>query len=287
MPSSSTLVSMVRACAFVMLLAVLASPWLASLAHASSKKDEKKDEAAAISQIAMTKAKAGDFKLCAELYQQAYRTDPAFLGYLYSAARCSQKGGDLDGAERAYRALLARAPADHQLVSRARKHIDEVLEARKTPPVVEKPSVEKPPIKKPPAAVKPPAPLPKPATPVVVPKPAPPGSWKTAAGWSSLVASAAALGFGGWLLADGLAARSELAERLDERDGGLVVSMTPQEAHDDEEAYRDRLLWGGVVAGAGLLVGAAGGWMLATVPDSPKITLLPGPTGLRLIVAWR
>jgi hypothetical protein len=46
-------------------------------------------EAAALSQVAATKNDAGEFKLCAEFYLQAFRTDPAYLAYLFGAARCS------------------------------------------------------------------------------------------------------------------------------------------------------------------------------------------------------
>lgn len=90
-----------------------------------------KQEAAALSVVAGAKAKSGDYKLCAEMYAQCYRMDPSFLGYLYSAARCAQKGGQLDLAERHYRAFLLRAPKEHPLRPRTDKHMVEIMAARK------------------------------------------------------------------------------------------------------------------------------------------------------------
>ncbi len=88
------------------------------------------DEAAAVSIVAATKAKAGDFAMCRELFLQAYRLDPAFLGYLYSAARCAHKGGDLDAAERDYRAFVERAAAEDPMRERADQHLEEIYARR-------------------------------------------------------------------------------------------------------------------------------------------------------------
>ncbi len=265
----------------------------------------KKDEAAAISQIAMTKAKAGDYKLCAELYHQAYRTDPAFLGYLYSAARCAQKGGNLDAAERDFRALLRRAPADHELAPRAQKHIEEVLKTRaEAPPIAEPPkgtagkgdagkgdagkgdagkgrAGQGAPSGKGAAAggtgpgvVKKAEPLPKPAT------------WKRPTGLAGLVAGGLAVAVGGWLLVDGSMARADLVERLDNRKDGLVVGMTPAEARADEEDYQSSLRLGAIAAGGGLVLAGVGGWLLATAPQK-KVSLLPTTNGVALVIGWR
>ena len=239
------------------------------------------NEAAAISQVAMAKAKEGDFKLCAELYRQAYRTNPAFLGYLYSAARCAQKGGDLDSAERDYRSLLARAPADDPLVPRARLHVEDVLKARRSAPA-------------PVAAPAPVVPTPAPSPAQVVPLPAaasetaqPAPAWRRPAGWAGIVIGASATALGAWWLVQGWEQRSDLKERLDARTDGLVVGLTPDQAHADEKAYRATLQRGALFAAGGLLVGGVGAWLMATAPTPVAVTVLPAPDGLLLQLAWR
>lgn len=88
------------------------------------------NEAAAVSMVAAQKAKVGEYKLCRDLFRQAYQLDPSYLGYLYSAGRCAQKANDLDAAEHDYRAFLARATAGHALRDRATGHLDEIFAAR-------------------------------------------------------------------------------------------------------------------------------------------------------------
>ena len=252
--------------------------WPAAAAAAGNIKPV--DEAAAISQIAMVKAKTGDFKLCAELYHQAYRINPAFLGYLYSAARCAQKGGDLDAAERDYRALLARAPADNELVPRASRHIEEVLAVRRAAPAP-KPVVK-------PGKPVPVAPKPAKKPPPTVVAPAQPASdWQRPAGWVGVAVGGAALALGGWWLVDGLGQRGDLMERLDNRKGGLVAGITYTEAQAAEDDYRGALQRGAIAAGSGLLLGGIGAWLLAAAPEAPAVSLLPAPGGFRLRLAWR
>lgn len=246
---------------------------------AAATKIKASDEAAAISQIAMAKAKAGDFKLCAELYGQAYRTNPAFLGYLYSAARCAQKGGDLDAAERDYRSLLARAPADDDLAKRARVHIEAVLQARA--------NAKPPPSPTPPVgAVAQPAPAAVARLPAAVSE-TNPDAWQRPTGWAAVVLGGTAAALGVWWIADGLRQRADLQERLDVRTDGLVIGMTPAEAHADEDAYGATLNRGIAFAAGGLLVGGLGTWLLATAPESVALRVLPAPDGFLLRLAWR
>jgi len=116
------------------LLCVIALVVLLPLA-ATAAPTNKADEAAALSVVAASKAKSGAYAMCADLYVQAYRLDPSYLGYLYSAARCWQKAKRIDDAERGYRAFLKRAPKEHPLHSRARSHLDEIIENRGKTPV--------------------------------------------------------------------------------------------------------------------------------------------------------
>lgn len=101
-----------------------------SASTAPAQSASKIEEAAALSVVAAAKAKAGQHTLCAEIFVQAYRLDPSYLGYLYSAARCYQKAKALDASEQGYRAFLARAPAEHPLRSRADAHLAEIIKQR-------------------------------------------------------------------------------------------------------------------------------------------------------------
>ncbi len=88
-------------------------------------------EAAAISHVAHTKAKAGEYVLAAQLYEQAYTTDPKVPGYLFSAARCLHKAGRLDAAEALYYRVLGKLGAQAELANTTRSRIAEVRAARR------------------------------------------------------------------------------------------------------------------------------------------------------------
>lgn len=90
-----------------------------------------KAQAAAISHVAHSKAKAGDFVLAAQLYEQAYKTDPSVPGYAFSAARCLHKAGRLDAAEAAYYRLLGTLKGDDKLAMATRARLAEVRSARR------------------------------------------------------------------------------------------------------------------------------------------------------------
>ena len=214
-----------------------------------------RDEAAAISLVAAAKAKAGEFALCASLYQQAYRLDPGYLAYLFSAARCGQKSGDVDGAERDYRAFLSRSPAADPLAEKARGFLDEILAVRRAAMLPD----ERPRATGAGAAAA--VVLPQAATPVTPlagPSAAAVQGGVVAAarpadglGWALLAGGAVALGTGGWLAAGGLGDRATLVDDLAHAPNGLIIAESPAQARVRDDAWRTK-------AGAGISVGVAG-----------------------------
>lgn len=257
--------------------------WVASLCGlllalptwaAPPRKKSGKDEAAAISQVAARKHEAGDFPLCASLYHQAWRADPLFLGFLFSAARCEQKAGDLDASERDFKQFLNLSPDDEPLNEKARTFLGEIAEARKQLDAQKKAeeaqrkAEEKPP--EPPILVKP-----------LPPEPSRTVAWTTTVGGGALVLAGAAL------LASGFSQRSDLRDRLTSKDGkGLITDTTPQEAHDAEFDYRLRLGLGATCAALGVMAVGTGVWLFGR---PQQVTLVPGPTaaGLGLQYAWQ
>ncbi len=250
-----------------------------------SKNRAAQEQAAALSQVAAAKNEAGDFKLCAEFYHQAYRTDPTFLGYLFSAARCEQKAGDLDAAERDFRQFLARAPKEDELVAKASAYLDEILaERQKARPVDKQAPADKPAPVEPPAAV----------TPVQAPSQTPPSSGN-GLGWAVLGGGAALAAVGAYLVADGLAARAALEDDLALPQGGIITKLSPSEARDRESSYRTRLGLGGGLVGLGVAALGAGVWLLVRTPSDVAVApaLLPSGqagrsvVGLGLTLGWR
>lgn len=270
--------------------------WLPAVALAGPS-TAKRTEAAAISQVAAAKAAQGKFDLCAELYHQAYRVDPSFLGYLYSAGRCEQKGGKIDAAERDYRAFLARAPADDAVAARARAHLDAILEQRAKAPPPEPAQVTPPANDAPAPAVAPDPPRPAPVPAAATPPPAAigagapvptPADWKRPVGWACVGTGSALLVAGGAFAVLGWMDRADLQSRLDQRSEGLIVGMTPAEAHAAERDYRGRYALGGILGGVGALAVATGAWMWATAPQtSVGLQALPGGAAVRLSATWR
>ncbi len=242
---------------------------------APPRKKSGKDEAAAISQVAARKHDAGDFPLCASLYHQAWRADPLFLGFLFSAARCEQKAGDLESAERDYKQFLNLSPDDEALNDKARAFLAEIAEARKQLDAQKKAEEAQ---KK--AEEKPPEP------PVVLVKPLPPEPSHVLA-WTTTLSGGALVLAGGALLASGFSQRGDLEDQLARKDGkGLITDMTPEQAHDAESKYRWRLGLGATAAVLGVAAVGTGVWLFGR---AQQVTLVPGPTaaGLGLHVAWR
>jgi tetratricopeptide (TPR) repeat protein len=254
-------------------VAVTCALLLASPALAAPRKKSSKDEAAAISQVAARKHEAGDFALCANLYHQAYRTDSTYLGYLFSAARCAQKAGDLDGAERDYRLFLELSPDGEPLNEKAHAFLTEVAEARKVAEAQKKAAEEAEASRN---VVVPP---------LVVIKPAPPQE-SHALAWTATVGGGLLVVAGGVLIAQAASLRSDLKAQLSHHEPGLVVGLTPAQAHDQESTYRTRMGLGTGVAVLGLAAAGAGIWLFGR---PQQVTLVPGPTaaGAGLAFAWR
>ena len=223
-----------------------------------------KDEAAAISLVAASKAKAGEFALCASLYQQAYRQDPSYLAYLFSAARCAQKDSNFDAAERDYRAFLARSPATDPLVEKARTNLDEILGRRRAAAV---PDEQARPPASPAAAALPPAVTltagsagtPAGDAQIAPPLAAGPAAWPN---WAWLAGGTLAVAGGGWLVAGGVADRAALSSDLAHPANGLIVGVTPSQAHARDVAWRTSVGAGAALAIAGAAAASWGGWQV-------------------------
>lgn len=267
-----------------------------------------KDEAAAISQVAGAKAKAGEFAMCAALFQQAYAKDPSYLAYLFSAARCAQKAGDLDAAERDFRTYLARCPKGDKLADKAQQYLGEILEERRKAPPAPAPSAPAPQSAAPNGPPGPPeAPVqaePKGGTPVesrpnaeklpdatpqlpavhqVEPVPGRGGLW-LALGGVALLAGGAVL----WSQGQGQA--SDLEAELGRRGDGLVLGMSHAEAQSRQDDANRAIGLGIGLAATGALLAAAGGWWWLSSPGQPEgkavLRLGPGPAPLGLALQW-
>ena len=244
-----------------------------------------KEEAAAISQVASAKHQAGEFGLCAELFHQAYDKDPTYLAYVFSAARCLHKKGDLDAAERDYRQFLARSPRGAPLVDKAQEFLDQLLEerarlaaeAKKAAAATPVPTVVQPvvvPAEVTPAAVahsEPPAPVRAPLTTV---------QW---AGWGLAATGLASVIAGGYLLSLGQADKAELEAALQHPKTALIVAITPAEARARDEAWRGSMRAGFLAAGLGMA--ALGGGLILALKTPAQVSL--GVDGIQIAWHWR
>ncbi|MBI5609009.1 MAG: hypothetical protein HY902_09015 [Deltaproteobacteria bacterium] len=279
------------ACQLIALPALLL-PGAAHAAKPSVKNN--KEEAAAISQIAEEKNNSGDFAMCGELFQKAYRLDPSYLGYLFSAARCEQKAGQLDAAERDFRLFIARTPEGDKLAEKARKYLDEILEERKKPaPVEAKPvepkAAETKPVEVKPAEAKPAegagttpeVTLPKTGEPTV-----PPRAWMATIGGATLAVVGAAL------IGLGMAQRADLqADLTAQSDGGLITSTTPAAARDRESSYRTAMYSGAACVAIGAAATSLGLWWWRETPTAEpsktaRLWLVPTLGGAQLGLAF-
>ncbi len=244
-----------------------------------------KEEAAAISQVATAKHQAGDFGLCAELFHQAYDKDPTYLPYLFSAARCLHKKGDLDAAERDYRQFLARSPKGAQLVDKAQEYLDQLLAARKQ--LKAAPAVDPKPVDPKPADSRPadPAPAAPPTVVAVAPPPAPaerPMTGLQRIGWVAVGLGVVGVGPGAWALASASADRAALHQELAPTDSKLVVGLTRAEAQTRADLIGGRTTMGAVATGAGVVLAAAGAWLALRGPAEVAVAA----DGVQLTLCW-
>jgi len=226
------------------------------------------EEAAAISVVAHSKSASRDYTLCADLYHQAYALDPKFIGYLYSAARCEQKGGLLDRAEKHYRVVLQRSPEETSIARRAGEHLREIMEIRKATPL---PQMEERPVE-----------VAQPVSPPEFPKPNLSARW----GWSLLtVAAVASLG-GGWVVEKGYENKGILEEKLSNLSQGYIVGLTRDQALADEREYRSQYGVGGVLIGVGVTSLVLGGWCLKKGVVPLGLFATPGGAIVQGTFAW-
>jgi tetratricopeptide (TPR) repeat protein len=109
---------------FAPLLPLVALCWvLATAAPSTASATNKATEAAAISHVAHGKATSGKWTAAAELYMQAYRTDPKVLGYLRSGATSYFKAGAWQEAIDTYELLLDRLPNNDEGRVKARERL--------------------------------------------------------------------------------------------------------------------------------------------------------------------
>ncbi len=79
-----------------------------------------------IAAIAKARAKAGSFKLAAQMFHEAFKIDATEWSYLFSAGRCEQLGGQLVASEATYTRFLQVAPGGHALRDRAIRELTQV-----------------------------------------------------------------------------------------------------------------------------------------------------------------
>lgn len=250
-------------------LAAVTLPF-AALAHGS----EATDDAASLAVVAAAKGRAGEFAACAELYGQAYRLRPSSVGYLYSAARCAQRGGARAAAERDYRAFLARAPTADALRPHAIDHLREL-----TGPAAQ--AVD--------SGVSRPAPRSSAATTLAARADPRPVVRNNTAGWTAVGLSAALMVVGGWFAWDAQDRASELEARFVPPPGRQRITGIDYATAVAEADIIDRTgAVGFALIGLGAVTGAAAGWLFASAESPPVLagwSIQPLPTGIK--AAWR
>ncbi len=256
------------------LVTCLCALWLALTATAQT--PSVKDRAAAASIMAKGELDAGRFAKAAELYHQAFAIDPAEPGYLFSAARAADKGGDLPAAERDYTAFLKSAPPKHEKYESAQNYLLDVrsriaqalylqVQEMKAKEEAAKAQAAADPAKMSAAAT----PAAKPVTSPVVTKPAPPGdTWKKPTGYAALGLGVVGIGLGAALIVSG------------NSDGKTAAATGDVDAG---RSANGKVMTGGVALGVGAAVAAVGGWLWWTAPASTVVAASPLPGGAQLV----
>jgi len=232
----------------------------------------KKTEAAALSTVAISKAKAKKFAVAASMFHEAYKIDPETHGYLYSAARAAHKAKDWAAAEKDYRKFIANAPGDHPFMANANRHLGTVVAARQAH-AKEKKAEEA--VAREKAADK------AKAAPVVAKKSAPAGGGPGAASYAAL-GGGALLAIGGAVV---LVMRSGDADQLNsDLDAGSIAEKDAQEQLDSINT-RGTLGYG--LIGAGVVAAGVGAYLLMSAPDKTASALGVDPLNRRLLVTLR
>lgn len=260
-------------------------------ANAMAAQLSKAEEAAAVSIAARAKAREGRFGLCATMYHEAWRMDPKQPGYLYSAARCEQKAGQLAKAERDYLAFMKTVSAGHQMYGRANQHLREVraaqarqLAKRRAAAVRQgkdkgKGAKNKPPVK---------------ATARKVPKPngGAAGGVRRGAddgallGWTVAGTGAALSGVGIWLLMDAASRIADLEQRLTRDGDNPITAISHDDAVAEQDAANLRRGLGFALTGVGVAGVGLGAWLALRDPGPRQVLLLPMGRGAALRVRF-
>ena len=294
-------------------LAIMSGIVVPASACAQGADGEKRAMASSV--LARGELDAGNFDKAAELYHSAFKLHAAEPGYLYSAARAEEKGGDLVGAERDYQLFLKVAPPKHEKYEAAKNNLLQVrsqvavglqkqLDAMKTaaaaqavtPAAGAAPSAAAQPVPAapPPAAAPVPAAAPAKSHAVATPAAAPPavkaeagaapGAWKRTAGYGALGIGAVGVGLGAWMMSSGNAAGEKAVDGA--KAAGLDEAARSKLLQDARDA--DAQIGTGTVAlGVGAGLAAVGGWLWWTAPQAATVAVVPTPHGVRAVVALR
>jgi len=259
----------------------------------------KAEEAAALSVVAKSKADAGEFALAAELYQQAFRSDPAELGYLYSAARCWHKAVRWTEAEAAYDDFIKRAAPDHPQRAKALQFVEEVRKAKHDDAARQKAldelkleqarlAEERQKLQAQQQHAAQAEAARKQAEQDLAARLAAQGDSNTAAlrpiGLAAAGGGVVLAGVGAWLLWTGLDSADQLQADLARKDGAGKITGIPREAAVTKRsvAVRDQVV-GGALMAVGVLAGGVGGWLAL---DSGKAKVAVGPDGATVAFAF-
>jgi len=249
----------------------------------------KAEEAAAISYVAASKAKAKQWRLCSQLYRQAATIDPATVEYLYSAALCESKAKRWQEAEKAWEIFLRRAPTSHALRAKASKRWQQAKEERKkaadaAQQAAKRAAEQKAAQKAAAAAAAKLAAERKAKADAAARARAAAGTTRLLA-WGGVGAGVVAAAAGGWLTFDALDQADALEEQLNNKDSaGKVVGIDRDDALARQESANTRMAIGVSLMTVGAVMAGAGIWWLSGQPATSSAVV---PTGRGLVWAVR
>lgn len=266
------------------------------------------EKAAALSIVGRQKGRDGDYRICAELYHQAFETDPSLPAYLYSAALCETRAELLDRAETSWRRFLSVAAADEPLRSKATGHLEGVRMAQRhaalaaqaaatrraareertaqerrasaavSPPAAVTPAAASLPAQPWAAAGEGPAATGAPPPTVQLGQPA----WLRPIAWFGVGGGVALTGLGVWFVTDATQKAAALSGQLAiQGPGGGIVGVTREQALERQRAANLRLGLGGALSLAGVAAAVAGAWVLL-VPEAGDVGMRPEISGRTL-----
>ena len=221
----------------------------------------------------------GDAALAAQLFGDAWKSNPAKPTLLLRAARAAQEAGLHDPAVASLQQFLRVAPPNDPDRAEAQVRLDALTKPKSpttaplttTSPVVTTPEVKLTPVVAPSVMV-----------PTVVAKPAPPPKSRTAA-WVTIAAGGAVLLTGGILAVTAMSDKSSLDSALAQTQHGLVSGVSFNDATARNDSIVHRNIAAGALAGAGVVVAGVGVWMLL---GDDRVVLAPTGQGAALAGRW-